>query len=159
MQFGDDSKWVSAAVGVLSLVILLVSVAAVLKQNDGRQSPDLIYALALITTLLVSYHLNPHDLSLLLLPVLLLMETLIREPQLFSTMERVLIGVALLALYQPITYVLLVRHGEMHKGVVLIFMIWLVLLKVLRRSRNDRAPTSQPELGSVAGPTTSDMAV
>lgn len=139
-QFGGDYEWVSPVVGLLSLLVLLASLIAVLKEKSGNQSLDLVYALALITTLLVSYHLNPHDLSLLLLPVLLLMERVVRQPRQLSTTERVLLCVALLALYQPITYVLLVRHGEMHKGVVLILVVWLVVLRVLWRSREGRNP-------------------
>jgi hypothetical protein len=66
---GEQSR---AAVAVLSLV----SVAALIRMLlDWKKKGefDLLFANTVVFALLVSYHLNPHDLSLLLLPIALLL--------------------------------------------------------------------------------------
>jgi hypothetical protein len=81
-----------AAVAVLSLL----SAAALIKmlldwKNEGEF--DLLFANTVVFALLVSYHLNPHDLSLLLLPVaLLLPRVLTRTPRVSEPARWVTLG-------------------------------------------------------------------
>jgi hypothetical protein len=80
----DDSAWAVAAVSILSAAAL-VKTLTVWKQarlaSDPSSAPaiqnkdefDLAFADTVLFALLVSYHLNPHDLTLLLLPVALML--------------------------------------------------------------------------------------
>lgn len=79
---GRHTEWAIAAVSILSAAALIKAVS-VLKRAlplgkanaTGSAKPDgsfdLAFADALLAALLVCYYLNPHDLSLLLLPILL----------------------------------------------------------------------------------------
>jgi len=131
---------VNVFIGVVSLLILVAAVGMVIfkkeiLERNGVEGIDLVYTLAMLTTILTSYHLNPHDLSLLLLPILLLMELLVWKPNFAAKPARLLLIGVLLLLYQPITYLLLVRRGQMHKGVFLVLIVWAVVLHAIFRTR------------------------
>jgi hypothetical protein len=80
----DDSAWAVASLSILSATAL-VKTLTVWKQarlaSDPSSAPatqnkdefDLAFADTVLFALLVSYHLNPHDLTLLLLPVALML--------------------------------------------------------------------------------------
>jgi len=76
--FRGESKWSTAVVLALSLCALLRAITVwrrasyLPNQTAGIAVRDLAFANTVIFALLASYHLNPHDLSLLLLPVALL---------------------------------------------------------------------------------------
>jgi hypothetical protein len=86
----DQSPWAIAAVSIFSAAALIRTLicwkharfASHPEPPGGTQHEfDLAFANTLLFALLVSYHLNPHDLSLLLLPIsLLLHRTLVRMP-------------------------------------------------------------------------------
>lgn len=78
----DGDHWIIAAVSILSLAALLTTLRGWKHaQKEFRQEPsgnvnyefDLAFANTVLFALLVSYHLNPHDLALLLLSILLLL--------------------------------------------------------------------------------------
>jgi hypothetical protein len=78
----DHSVWAVAAVAILSAAALIPTLriwefarpASPPQSAAERQDKfDLAFAVTMLFALLVSYHLNPHDLSLLLLPIALLM--------------------------------------------------------------------------------------
>src|SRR5581483_1660708 len=72
---------------------------------------DLAFASTVIVTLLVSYHLSPHDLALLLLPMPLLFLYL-RQVRLQGAPWRIVSAVLLVILFLPPLYVLaLARHA------------------------------------------------
>jgi hypothetical protein len=89
--FGNDhSLWAAVALTALSAAALLGALI-VWKQAHAEfpirpaavEKFDLAFANTVLFALLVAYHLNPHDLSLLLLPIaLLLHSTLTRKPRL-----------------------------------------------------------------------------
>jgi hypothetical protein len=89
---GDQSYWTVAGVTILctaALVQTLVVWKHALRASHSRSAVvtagdfDLAFANTMLFALLVSYHLNPHDLSLLLLPIfLLLRRTFGRTPSL-----------------------------------------------------------------------------
>ncbi len=87
----DHSPWTAPAVAIFSAAALIKTVT-VWKRVRPLSQPttashtheqfDLAFANTIVFALLVSYHLNPHDLSLLLLPVsLLLHRILTRTPR------------------------------------------------------------------------------
>jgi ABC-type xylose transport system permease subunit len=70
-------RWIPSS--MLTLLIFVVSIALLLwtssrwrrKREGGELEVDLAFSLSVTTALLVSYHLHLHDLSLLVLPILL----------------------------------------------------------------------------------------
>ncbi|MGA8438990.1 MAG: glycosyltransferase family 87 protein [Candidatus Sulfotelmatobacter sp.] len=79
---GQRSPWTVAAMAVLFAVALLKTLAAGKRasivsrsHSASRLDFDAAFGGTVMFALLVSYHLNPHDLSLLLLPISLLMHS------------------------------------------------------------------------------------
>jgi len=99
---GDRSLWASAAVVTMSAAAF-VRTLIVWKRAEfsSAQDPalttqddfDIEFANTVLFALLVSYHLNPHDLSLVLLPIsLLLHRTLVRAPLLPRVQKWMILG-------------------------------------------------------------------
>jgi len=79
--------------------------------NNNKDEFDLAFANTVVFTLLVSYHLNPHDLSLLLLPIaLLLHSTLTRVPGIRSAGNWMTLGL-LGILFLPPAHLWMLRSG------------------------------------------------
>jgi hypothetical protein len=85
----DQSPWAIAALSILSAAALIATLASwkfaglasCPETVSTRGDLDLAFANTVLFALLVSYHLNPHDLSLVLLPIFLLLQrTLTRTP-------------------------------------------------------------------------------
>jgi len=73
--FHRESSWVIGVVSILSIAALITTLTywrTARVVASGRDDFDRAFAVTVVCALLVSYHLNPHDLSLLLLPMLLL---------------------------------------------------------------------------------------
>jgi hypothetical protein len=137
----------SAIIGVVAAWIVLTRWPS---ENSSRPQEDAstIYAVAVVTTLLISYHLHMQDLTLVILPMVVLSERTVSEWQ-----ERVMIGrearssagsaswivalaVAIAALYlyriaAEVFPILLVRGCLL---AVPVFVLWLVGLHRLQRS-------------------------
>jgi hypothetical protein len=86
----DQSPWAIAAVAILSVAALARALTywrhARPPAHQGHTVSrldefDLAFANAVLFALLVSYHLNPHDLSLLLLPISLLLHHTLARPR------------------------------------------------------------------------------
>jgi hypothetical protein len=85
----DQSPWAIAALWILSAAALITALtgwkcARLASSSDVVSTQgefDLAFSNTVLFALLVSYHLNPHDLSLVLLPIFLLLQrTLMRTP-------------------------------------------------------------------------------
>jgi hypothetical protein len=84
-----DAGMILPVVFMISAIVGIVSTWAVLRRgrtssgDDGvrreKNDESLLYAFAVLTTLLISYHLHMQDLTLALLPMLVLVERVLRE--------------------------------------------------------------------------------
>lgn len=84
-----DAGMILPVVFMISAIVGIVSTWAVLRFGRSSSSnigvrhkkidESLLYALAVLTTLLISYHLHMQDLTLALLPMLVLVERMLRE--------------------------------------------------------------------------------
>jgi len=61
----------SAVVGVVASWLVL--------RNRAQQDASLVYAVAILTTVLISYHLHMQDLSMVALPILVLVDRMVRD--------------------------------------------------------------------------------
>jgi hypothetical protein len=101
----DQSPWAIAALSILSAAALITAVTG-WKRAGLACYPDAVYTLdefdrafsnTVVFALLVSYHLNPHDLSLVLLPIFLLLQrTLTRTLHLMGWMTLGLLAILFL---------------------------------------------------------------
>lgn len=127
------------------LIVLLSAIAvlwAVRQWPLGRalsgMNFDLGFSLALVVSILVSYHLQLHDLSLLLIPFVLVLNRMSRN-EIFTSRWRVPVYALIALFYLSPIYLLLMRHGLMY----LFFWPILLLLALLSRQLILHANRSQ----------------
>lgn len=116
----DSAAWAIATVVICSGVALLTTVngwrrarlaSGVNPATNDRGDFDLAFANTVLFALLVSYHLNPHDLSLLLLPIFLLLRcSFARTASLQATERWTTVGLIAI-LFLPPLHVWTLRAG------------------------------------------------
>jgi len=128
----------------LALVVLLSLVLIVYAARNCRVAPqmesfDVRYSLAMVTTVLVSYHVVSYDLSMLLLPVALLSNHLLSEERRRLGGPRVLVVVAIATLYfSPLQLYLSLRYKQFSlMAIVLLLWTWGIAGELRVRSPMD----------------------
>jgi hypothetical protein len=100
---------------------------------QNRDDFDLAFATTVLFALLVSYHLNPHDLSLLLLPVSLLLHRMLtggpRLPRAQKWMTLGLLGI----LFLPPLHLWALRAGVYHLVALPVLLLFLAIRTVIAR--------------------------
>ncbi len=117
----DQSPWAVAAVSIFSVAALIMTLtywrharlAAPRNPGDSasasRDEFDRAFATTVLFALLVSYHLNPHDLSLLLLPMVLLLRQA-AGTTLTSSSRRWIIALSAILFLPPLHLLALQAH-------------------------------------------------
>jgi Glycosyltransferase family 87 len=142
----DDSAWAVACLSILSAAALVKtltvwkdarlasdpSTAPTIQNNDEF---DLAFANTVLFALLVSYHLNPHDLTLLLLPVALLLHRMFagttRCPRAGKWMTAGLLGI----LFLPPLHLWALRANRYALVSLPLLALFLTSAYILRTSR------------------------
>lgn len=112
---------------IVPLLVLLSLALLVFTAWKCRQPGDLDlqFSLALVTTVLISYHVVSYDLSMLLLPVALLTNSLLAEDRL-RTVAAGLVGFGIVALFlSPLQLYLSLRHKQ-YALMAFAFLVWWV---------------------------------
>jgi hypothetical protein len=113
----------------LSVVLLVWSSRKwSLRFDHSPGALELAFALSLIVALLVSFHLNVHDLTLLDLPIALVANRLAQTPAPWNARRKVLLGLLVLLFMTPL-YALLFAYAKVH------LLFWALLLLSLGISR------------------------
>lgn len=138
----------AAAVAIaISCVILLL---AVWQFRTQERTEDLFYwnfALAIVTSVVVSYHCLAHDLSLLLLPIALVVCKL-RGSGTLRTASAVLMLFALgLLFFAPLQLFLLQRNQLGAMGWAVLFLLAGIVAQVWHESRTLSSIAQQPAVG------------
>jgi hypothetical protein len=118
-----------ALVGLTSVSLLLLA-AARGKTRAGGSSLHLGFSLVLVLTVLVSYHAMPHDLSLLILPVLLLANYLQNNPALQKGTRLALLGPVVVLFLSPLLLTLMLYHRVNLLAVVLLLWMWGIMREI-----------------------------
>jgi hypothetical protein len=114
----DESPWAVTTVAILSTAALIVTLAAWKRAQQAadrnRTAPgsnefDLAFASTVLFALLVSYHLNPHDLSLLLLPMVVMLGAARGATQTLTSFPRWLIVALAAILFLPPLHLLVLQ--------------------------------------------------
>jgi Glycosyltransferase family 87 len=141
--------------GIQKPLIVLLSGAAVLwaarRWPLGRalsaKNFDLGFSFALVVSILVSYHLQLHDLSLLLIPFVLVLNRILRN-EIFCNLRRLPMYGLIIIFYLSPLYLLLIRHSLMY------LFFWPILLFLVMLSRELVFPANgsrDPGHGNVPG--------
>lgn len=139
------ARWLD--IGAILPIILVVSLAAVtltawiLLRSGSHEQTAMVYSAAVSATALISYHLHMQDLSLALVPLLLLLEHCLRRQLPRPVMAAVVAAASVLYLYRiaaAIAPILLVRGCLLALPVLL---LWLASMSALsRKAGNERTP-------------------
>jgi hypothetical protein len=134
---------IQLTVAVLSVALLLLASS---KWKVARQETafDLGFALAVVITILVSYHANTYDLALLFLPVMLLTNHLAGAELKGRWNRLALIGPMLLLFVSPIQMLLLQKYGKLSLlAPVLLLWAWGLANEISRIGRPRGVPMTQ----------------
>jgi hypothetical protein len=116
----DRTSWAVAAVAILCTATLVrtltvwnqAQVASHPSSTDAsREEFDLAFSNTVLFALLVSYHLNPHDLSLLLLPIAVLLHRMLARPPVSREGKWITVGL-LAILFLPPLHLWTLRTGD-----------------------------------------------
>jgi glycosyl transferase family 87 len=136
----EQRQWAIAVVSVLSVGALVMTLILWKPEQSttggnpaamGSSRFDFAFANTVLFALLVSYHLNPHDLSLLLLPMVLLLRDAMEKTQPLTRAARWLILALSAVLFLPPLHLLALRSHVY--AVVSIPLVALFALGVTRR--------------------------
>ncbi len=123
---GVQDGTTSATALVVSLSLLLLILAALSwRRTRGGTLQEAGSSLALVTTILVSYHSYAYDLSLLILPILLVSNCAVRQTDSFSRADKVLLlGPIAIMFFSPLYLVLLFRLDRFDL-MALVLLLWM----------------------------------
>jgi hypothetical protein len=135
---------VQLAVAVLSVALLLVASSKWKVAREGTAF-DLGFALAVVITILVSYHANTYDLALLFLPVMLLTNHLAGTDLKDAWSRITLLGPMLLLFVSPLQMLLLQKCGKLSLLTpVLLLWAWGLASEISRLRSLSQIAVTQP---------------
>jgi len=134
---------IQLVVAVLSVTLLFFASAKWKFAREGAVF-DLGFALALVATILVSYHANTYDLSLLFLPVMLLTNHVAGADWKHGWNRITLLGPMLLLFVSPIQMLLLQKYGKLSLlAPVLMIWAWGLASEISRIGSSREIPMTQ----------------
>jgi Glycosyltransferase family 87 len=117
---------------LLSAIVLLLMLYAASKtssaDSEGRQA---LFALGLVGTVLLSYHLYVHDLSLLFLAIVLVLEILLSDTSMPSWTRTTLYVCIALLFCSPLYLVLTLRYGQLRLLAIVLLIFFFGLLSLI----------------------------
>lgn len=109
VSFSPTIRLVTTAIASL-LVMSVVLYDSIYKFSAEKTCIELIFAETVLAATLVSYHISPHDLSILLLPIALILQFVARTRNIFEPLNAVLLTTCVLLLLPPLHLWLLDLH-------------------------------------------------
>jgi glycosyl transferase family 87 len=147
----EQSLWAVVVVSMLSLTALVTTltgwnearVASHLSPAARTQNFDRAFANSVLFALLVSYHLNPHDLSLLLLPMVVLLRHGTGTRQLLmltSSLRWLIVGFCAVLFLPPLHVFALQAHAYALVSIPLIALFAASAARVRKEAQEEGAP-------------------
>jgi hypothetical protein len=129
---------------VLSAILLAISTAVWRRAQPAEfQSNQLAMAANLLIALLLGYHIWLHDLSVLFLAILLILEFLASNPLLLHSWAKRIILVCMAILFcSPITFVLLAYHKLYGITTVILVLLLVLVAEIFRLQRRGMVEAS-----------------
>lgn len=129
--FGASTNSVILGTGIASLV--LVCVVAWLSASEMHTTFDLKFSLAVITAVLVSYHAFEYDLTLLLLPIVLIVGFVTADSDSSADMRAWLLVPILLLFFSPLHFALAIFGRQTSLIAVVLLVLACAIGQILRR--------------------------
>ncbi len=118
-----------------AIVLRLMMYAAGKTSSADSEGQRALFALGLAGTVLVSYHIYVHDLSLLFLSLVLVLETLLSDPPIPKWTRTMLYVCIALLFCSPLYLVLTLRYGPLRLMAILLLAFFLGLLRRISSRR------------------------
>ena len=129
------SLFINMLIAVIS-ILLVFWASAKSTASDLSELLDLQFSLAVVVTLLVSYHSLPFDLCLLLLPALLVANHVHGGAQIHGWDKAALLGPIVVLFLSPLLMLLSLRYRQLNFLMPLLgFWAWGISREILHRSR------------------------
>lgn len=109
--------------------------------SEGRRA---LFALGLVGAVLLSYHLYVHDLSLLFLAIVLVLEILLSDPPIPNWTRTVLYACIALMSCSPLYLILTLRYGELRLMTIVLLAFFVGLLSLINSHRVRTGGTISP---------------
>jgi len=124
-----------AVVGILSCALVLIGVLCWPDKDDGRTNFDLSFSLVASITVLVSYHAYAHDLSILLLALLLAAKP-VRAISMADQRNRNMLAPMFLLCLSPLYMLLWFYYHHLNLlGLVLLWWTWALWREIRQPSK------------------------
>jgi len=128
------SKLASDAV-IAAVSLALIAWGSRRWKSSSPAEFDLGFSLCVVITVLVGYHTLPYDLSLLLLPLTLIANHLLRHAKEVKQSRAILFAPMLLLFFTPLQAFLLMRNGHYNlMAIVMLFWIWAISREISRQN-------------------------
>lgn len=138
---------------VLSLLLLSVVARRITPIELGLEKNDLCFSLALVVSVLVSYHAYWYDWTVLLLPALLTLNHLGAGTEVRGMAPRALMLSSCALFLSPLYLILLVRFGYTCLLAVLLMLWCWALLREIRKTARPQSSRGHDELQAVVAST------
>lgn len=128
----------------LILLVLMMHAAAKTPAPDpvGRQA---LFALGLVGAVLLSYHMYVHDMSVLFLAIILVLEMLLANPAISRRMRRTLYVCIVLLSCSPLYLVLTLRYGQLRLMAIVLLIFFFGLLSLIQSRRSRSGASGSPQ--------------
>jgi Glycosyltransferase family 87 len=148
---GTLPTWgVTLLVSMLSLAVIFWAAAHQPQRRLARNGlSDLVFSQAIVATFLVSFHAFAYDLSIMMLPIMLLVAFLLATDRKVRGWANIgLIGPIVVLLFGPVFPVLWLRFHVMNLlAIVLLLWMWGIRREISRQERPDLPPQPSVAMG------------
>lgn len=134
-----DSLLTSILVAAASLILLVLGAWCWHVAGGSLCRQRLAFSVSIVTSLLVSYHLSPHDLTLLLIPLITLVEIGFQQG---SYKKSVLLGLAALIFLPPIHIVVLYAKYYVLMVIPILVVLTVLVWTLAQSSKYDTSQTA-----------------
>ena len=135
---------------VLSSAIVLSLMIYAAGKSTGQESGagQAVFALNLVGTILLSYHIYLHDLSLLFLSILLVLEVLFTHPAIPKWTRTMLCACIAILFFSPLYMLLSLRYRQMQVMAIVILVFFFALLSLVSFLRAQSNETAAPPVSA-----------
>lgn len=127
-----------------AIVLLLMMYAAGKTSSADSVGQQALFALGLVGAVLLSYHLYVHDLSVLFLAVVLVLEIVLSNPPIPNWTRRTLYVCIALLFCSPLYLVLSLRYGQLRLMAIVLLAFFGGLLSLINSLRAQTGGTVSP---------------
>ena len=129
---------------LFSAVVLVLMVCAAGKASAYFESRRPLFSLGLVGTVLLSYHLYVHDLSVLFLAIVLVLEMMLSRPPIPQRTKTILLICIALLYCSPLYLVLTLRYNQLRLMAVVLLVFFAALFSLINSLRAQTGATRSP---------------